>query len=107
MSDLAPAGVDGSFRNLLARLSRIDVRVIDDCAMAPPSEPECCDFRGFCEDRHQVRSLILTSQLPEQIGDPTMPDGVLNRSVHKRIASRCAAIRCVRIVGTAVISDLI
>jgi hypothetical protein len=33
------ARADRSFRNLLARLSRIDVFVIDDWAMAPLSEP--------------------------------------------------------------------
>jgi hypothetical protein len=32
--DLALARADGSFRNLQARLSRIDVLVIDDWAMA-------------------------------------------------------------------------
>src|SRR5437764_12875012 len=85
--DLALARADGSFRNLLARLSRIDVLVIDDWAMAPLSEPERRDFWEICEDRYQVRSLILTSQLPvnrwhEQIGDPTLADGILDRLVH-------------------------
>ena len=37
----------------------------------------------FCEDRYQVRSLVLTSQLPvtrwhEQIGDPTVANGILD-----------------------------
>jgi len=45
---------------LLARLSRIDVLVIDDWAMAPLSEPERRDFWEICEDRYQVRSTILT-----------------------------------------------
>jgi DNA replication protein DnaC len=41
----------------------------------------------ICEDRYQVRSLILTSQLPvtrchEQIGDPTVADGILDRLLH-------------------------
>jgi DNA replication protein DnaC len=85
--DLAMARADGSFRNLLARLSRIEVLVIDDWAMAPLSEPERRDFWEICEDRYQVRSLILTSQLPvtrwhEQIGDPTVADGILDRIVH-------------------------
>jgi DNA replication protein DnaC len=85
--DLAMARADGSFRNLLARLSRIDVLVVDDWAMAPLSEPERRDFWEICEDRYQVRSLILTSQLPvtrwhEQIGDPTVADGILDRIVH-------------------------
>ena len=34
------ARADGSLRSLLARLSRIDVLVIDDRVMAPLSEPE-------------------------------------------------------------------
>ena len=85
--DLAMAWADGSLRNLLARLSRIDVLVIDDWALAPLSEPERRDFWEICEDRYQVRSTILTSQLPvsrwhEQVGDPTLADGILDRLVH-------------------------
>jgi DNA replication protein DnaC len=41
-------------------MSRIDVLVVDDWAMAPLSEPERRDFREICEDPYQVRSLILT-----------------------------------------------
>ena len=63
--DLALARADGSFRNLLARFSRIDVLVIDDWAMALLSEPERRDFWEICEDRYQVRSLILTGLLGE------------------------------------------
>ncbi len=37
--DLAIAPADGSLRSLLARLSRIDVLVIDDWALAPLAEP--------------------------------------------------------------------
>jgi DNA replication protein DnaC len=85
--DLAIARGDGTLRNLLARLSRIDVLVIDDWAMAPLAEVERRDFWEICEDRYQVRSTILTSQLPvtrwhEQIGDPTAADGILDRLVH-------------------------
>src|SRR5580658_9541507 len=98
--DLSLARADGSFRSLLARLSRIDVLVIDDWAMAPLSEPERRDFWEICEDRYQVRSLILTSQLPvtrwhEQIGDPTVADGILDRLVHNahRIEMRGDSMR--------------
>jgi hypothetical protein len=38
--------------------------VIDDWAVAPLSEPERRDFREICEDRYQVRSLMLTSHVP-------------------------------------------
>jgi DNA replication protein DnaC len=85
--DLAMARADGSLRLLLAKFSRIDVLVIDDWAMAPLSETERRDFWEICEDRYQTRSMILTSQLPvarwhEQVGDPTVADGILDRLVH-------------------------
>ena len=78
--------------------------VIDDWAMAPMCEAERRDFWEICEDRYQTRSTILTSQLPvtrwhEQIGDPTVADGILDRLVQTRIASRCEEIPCARSVA--------
>jgi DNA replication protein DnaC len=85
--DLALARADGSLRHLLAKLGRVDVLVIDDWAMAPLTEAERRDFWEICEERYQRRSTVLTSQLPigrwhEQIGDPTLADGILDRLVH-------------------------
>ena len=85
--DLNMARADGSLRQLLKRLNRIDVLVIDDWAMAPMAESERRDFWEIAEDRYQTRSMILTAQLPvsrwhEQIGDPTLADGILDRLVH-------------------------
>jgi DNA replication protein DnaC len=81
-------------------LARIDLLVIDDWVMAPLSEPERRDFWEICEDRYQTRSMILTSQLPvarwhEQIGDPTLADGILDRLVHNahRIEMRGDSMR--------------
>jgi DNA replication protein DnaC len=98
--DLALARADGSLRHLLARLGRIDVVVIDDWAMAPLSEVERRDLWEICEDRYQTRSTVLTSQLPvsrwhEQIGDPTIADGILDRLVHNahRIEMRGESMR--------------
>jgi len=85
--EFALARADGSFRHLLARIRRIDVLVVDDLAMAPLTETERRDFWEICEERYQTRSVILTSQMPvarwhEQIGDPTVADGILDRLVH-------------------------
>ena len=98
--DLALARADGSLRNLLLRLSKIDVLVVDDWAMTPLSEAESRDFWEICEDRYQARSLILTSQMPvakwhEQIGDPTIAEGILDRIVHHahRIELRGESLR--------------
>ena len=59
--DLALARADGSLRNLLARLARVDVLVVDGWAMAPLQETERRDFWKICEERYQARSTILTS----------------------------------------------
>ena len=85
--DLALARADGSLGTRLARWARIDVLIVDDWAHAPLAESERRDFLEVCEDRYQLRSTILTSQVPvarwhEQIGDPTLADSVLDRLVH-------------------------
>jgi DNA replication protein DnaC len=98
--DLTLARADGSLRNLLARLSRVNVLVVDDWAMAPMQETERRDFWEICDERYQARSTILTSQLPvarwhEQIGDATIADGILDRLVHNahRIELRGESMR--------------
>jgi DNA replication protein DnaC len=85
--DLAVAHVDGSIGRLLLKISRIDVLLLDDFAMAPLKDSERRDFLEIGDDRYQRRSLILTSQMPvahwhEQIGDPTLADSILDRLVH-------------------------
>jgi DNA replication protein DnaC len=47
-------------RKLLVRLSRIDVLVIDNWAMAPLSEPERREVWEICEDCYHTRSTILS-----------------------------------------------
>src|SRR6516162_9361090 len=98
--DLNLARADGSLRQLLKRLNRIDVLAVDDWAVAPMAESERRDFWEIAEDRYQARSMILTSQLPvsrwhEQIGDPTLADAILDRLVHNahRIELRGESMR--------------
>jgi len=85
--DLVVARADGSIGQLLLKLSRIDVLVLDDFAMAPLKDSERRDFLEICDDRYQRRSTILTSQMPvahwhEQIGDPSIADSIMDRLVH-------------------------
>jgi len=58
LRDLNLARADGSLRQLLKRLNRIDVLAIDDWAMAPMAEAERRDFWEIAADRYQTRSLI-------------------------------------------------
>jgi DNA replication protein DnaC len=85
---------------LFRDLARLDVLVVDDWGMAPLADAERRGFLEICEDRYQVRSMILTSQLPvakrhEQIGDPALADSILDRLVHNahRIEMRGESMR--------------
>src|SRR5580700_8555629 len=101
--ELAVAHVDGSIGRVLQKLSRVDVLVMDDFAMAPLKDSERRDILEICDDRYQRRSMILTSQLStahwhEQIGDPTVADSILDRVVHNayRVELNGESIRKVR-----------
>lgn len=85
--DLATARADGTHAKLIYQLGRVDVLIVDDFCMAPMAETERRDFLEICDARYQIRSTLLTSQLPiaswhAQIGDPTLADSILDRLVH-------------------------
>jgi DNA replication protein DnaC len=93
--DLAMARADGRLGKLLFRLSRIEVLIVDDWAMAE-----------ICDERYQNRSTLLTSQLPvsswhAQVGDPTVADSILDRLVHNahRIELQGESMRKKRAAG--------
>lgn len=85
--ELTLAHADGTYANLLARLARIDVLVIDDWGLAAPTDQERRDLLEIIEDRYGTRATILTSQVPttkwhDHIGDPTVADAVCDRILH-------------------------
>src|SRR5208283_1205850 len=87
LRELAVARGDGSYIKLLARLSKVDLLIIDDWGLTPLTEDERKDFLEVMEDRHELRSTIITSQYPvskwhDLIGEPTLADAILDRIVH-------------------------
>lgn len=85
--ELALAHADGSYSQLLARLAKVDVLVIDDWGLAAVKEQERRDLLEILEDRYGTRSTIMTSQLPptkwhDHLGDPTLADAVCDRILH-------------------------
>jgi len=85
--ELALAHADGTYTRLLGRLAKIDVLVLDDWGLAPLKDQERRDLLEILEDRHGLRSTIVTSQLPvakwhDHLGDPTIADAVLDRVSH-------------------------
>ena len=78
---------DGSYPRLLASLARTELLILDDFALQPLTHQHRTDLLEIMEDRHGVRSTIVTSQLPvrnwhKAIGDPTLADAILDRLVH-------------------------
>ena len=86
-ADLALARGDGRYIKLLATFAKTDLLILDDYGLSPFSREQRYDFLEILEDRHGLRSTLVTSQLPiehwhEQIGDPTTADAILDRLVH-------------------------
>ena len=87
LSALAIARADGRYPKLLESLAKTDVLVIDDWGLAPLNTENRHDLLELLEDRHAVRSTVVTSQLPvdtwhDVVGDPTLADAILDRLVH-------------------------
>lgn len=85
--ELRLARADGTYPRLLARFARVDVLVIDDFAISPVKDEERRDLLEILEDRHELRSTIMSSQLPpsewhDYLADPTLADAICDRIVH-------------------------
>ena len=86
-TDLADARSIGRYPQVLARLRRCDLLIIDDWGIAALTEPEQRDLLEVLDDRHDERSTLVASQLPPEqwhglFTNPTIADAVLDRLVH-------------------------
>ena len=87
LQELPIAKGDGRYPKLLNDLSKIDVLILDDWGLSKLVAEQRRDLLEILEDRHDIRSTIVTSQLPIDqwhhiIGDPTLADAILDRLVH-------------------------
>ena len=88
LTELSIARADGRYPKLLASLAKTHVLIIDDFGLAKLSAENRRDLLEIIEDRHALRSTIVTSQLPVEkwhavVGDPTLADAILDRLVHR------------------------
>ena len=73
--------------NGYSKLPAFNVLILDDWGLTALQDMERRDLLEILEDRHNVSSTIVTSQLPiskwhDVIGDPTIADAILDRVVH-------------------------
>jgi DNA replication protein DnaC len=104
---LALARGDGRYAKLLRTLARIDLLILDDWGPEPLNAEQRRDLLEIVEDRYDVRSILITSQLPiercyEVIGDPTLADAILDRIIHNayRIELKGESMRKLKAVNT-------
>jgi len=108
LGDLALARADGRLPKVLATWARVDVLVVDDLALQPLAAAQAADLLEVIEDRAQLRSTIVTSQLPvslwhDSLGEATVADAILDRLVHNahRLELRGESLRRPQAAGAA------
>lgn len=85
--ELQVAKGDGRYTRFIQQLAKIDVLILDDWGLSPFTEEQCRDLLEIVDDRHKLRSTIVTSQFPikhwhEILNNPTLADAILDRLVH-------------------------
>jgi DNA replication protein DnaC len=78
---------DGRYDRILKSLSKLDLLIVDDFGLKKLAREQSEDLLEIVEDRHDLRSTLITSQLPVDrwhaiIADPTLADAILDRLVH-------------------------
>jgi DNA replication protein DnaC len=80
------ARADGTYGKLLSQLLKYDLLILDDWVSSLDPQ-EAKDLLEVIEDRHEIKSTIITSQIPikhwhELIGNQTIADAICDRIVH-------------------------
>jgi DNA replication protein DnaC len=97
--DMQLARGDGRYPRLLATLAKVGLLVIDDFLTSSVSADQAKDLIEVIDDRNQIRSTAVVSQLPVEswhkaLADPTLADAIMDRLVHNahRIALKGESI---------------
>lgn len=86
-ADLTIAHSDGRYARLIKQLAKVDLLILDDWGLEKLNLSQRNDLLEIMEDRHGLRSTLITGQLPidqwhKAIGDATLADAILDRLVH-------------------------
>ncbi len=78
---------EGTWPDLLRGLARIQLLVVDDWLRDPITAVQARDLAEILDDRYQVASTLLATQVPigewhSRMGDQDAADGILDRLIH-------------------------
>ena len=87
MEEIRLSRMSGTYTNLLKRYSRFQLLILDDFGISPLSADDATNLFEIIEDRTQISSTIITSQLPvshwyEYLNNNTVADAILDRVVY-------------------------
>jgi DNA replication protein DnaC len=87
LHELTQARADGSYRQLLTRLAKSELLILDDWGLEVLQTAHRNDLLEIMDDRHGQHSTVVISQLPTDqwyasIGDNTLADAILDRLMH-------------------------
>jgi len=87
LEDIKIARADGTYTNLLRKYSRFKLLILDDFGVSQISDDDATNLFEIIEDRTEINSTIITSQLPvsqwyDYLNNDTVADAILDRVVH-------------------------
>ena len=87
LEEIRISRIDGTYTNLLKKYSRFKLLVLDDFGVAPMLEDDATNLFEIIEDRTEINSTIITSQLPvsewyNYLNNNTIADAILDRITH-------------------------
>jgi DNA replication protein DnaC len=85
--ELTLSKADGTYGRQLAKLARFKLLILDDFGLAALNDRERQMLLEVIEDRYDICSTLIVSQLPldkwhTNIGDPTIADAICDRLIH-------------------------
>lgn len=87
LTNLALSRGDGSYNKLMRDLKKTSLLILDDWGLSPLNAVESRDLLEVIEDRCQLHSTLVASQLPvgawhALFEEPTVADAIMDRLIH-------------------------
>lgn len=87
LEEIRISRIDGTYTNLLSKYSRFKLLILDDFGVSPMHDDDATNLFEIIEDRTEINSTIITSQLPvsewyNYLNNNTVADAILDRIIH-------------------------
>lgn len=88
LEKLALARAEGSYLNLLKRISATDLLIVDDFGIKALTEQQFQDFYDVLGERESGKSTIVTTQLPAENWNEVIQDALVCEAISDRLTAQ-------------------